>query len=199
MMFRKEIAYFLIMISMIFLLSFSFQTKPVIFLDKKEAKVAFNYLKQIRENPKQYFKQLGYDSSLNVSKRRLIWNDTLASVAEAKAYDMAKRNYLGHVTPEGVGINYMISQKGYALLPEWLKDKKDNFFESISGGAKDGHAMIDLLIIDKDEPTLGHRKHLMGLTKFTSGLVDVGIGFARIDSGATYLSYASVIIAKHKW
>jgi len=181
------------------LVSFNFQSGSAVFVDKNEAMQAFNYLRQIRENPTRYCRQLGFDSTLRVSKNKLVWNDLLATVAEAKAYDMASRNYLAHVTPEGYGINFMMNQKGYALIPEWLKDKKDNFFESIAGGAMDGRNMIDILIIDKEEPGFGHRKHLLGTGKFQSNLVDIGIGFARVDSGATYSTYASIIIAKHTW
>jgi uncharacterized protein YkwD len=177
----------------------SFRAMNGIVLDKAEAKKAFSFLNDIRANPGNYYKELQFSKDLTVNKTALIWNDTLAKVAEAKAYDMASRNYFGHTDPDGFGINHYISSSGYKLNAAWTKNKTENYFESIIAQVSGGEDAIRKLIIDKDIPSLGHRKHLLGLEKWNASLVDIGIGFARRDSGSTYTNYVSVIIAKHDW
>ncbi len=61
---------------------------------------------------------------------QLKWNDTLANVAEAKALDIATRQYFGHVDPEGYGMNYFMDKAGYKLDARWLSSKDMNYFES---------------------------------------------------------------------
>ena len=46
----------------------------------------------------------------------------MAKVAGRKALDMAGRDYVGHVTPEGLGINVQIHEAGYSLPKEWVKE-----------------------------------------------------------------------------
>ena len=133
-----------------------------------------------------------------MTNKKLVWNETLAKAAEAKAMDMAKRNYFSHVSPEGYGMNYFISKEGYSLNPEWLEHHSDNFFESIQAGAPDGEAAIKDLILDEGVPELGHRKHLLGMGEWNCTLVDVGIGTVVTAAGSEFRTYTSVIIAKHK-
>src|SRR5688572_12027529 len=116
----------------ILLLSFLYNNNP--FIVKEEAQTAFQLLNAVRNNPEKYYKEFHLNGKLKITKSPLRWNDTLARVAEAKALDMAKRNYFNHVSPEGVGINYLVHQSGYALNTDWLKDKKENFFESLGSG-----------------------------------------------------------------
>ena len=71
----------------------SFQRNDEVTIDKKEAQDAFALLTEIRNNPDKYYEELNFEKGLKVSKIKLKWNDTLAKIAEAKAYDMAKRNY----------------------------------------------------------------------------------------------------------
>src|SRR4051812_19170827 len=99
------------------LLSFLYNNNP--FLIKEEAQQAFQLLNTIRSNPEKYSRELHLTSKLNITKAPLRWNDTLAKVAEAKALDMARRNYFDHVNPEGLGINYFINQNGYTLNADW--------------------------------------------------------------------------------
>src|ERR1041385_5049076 len=84
-------------------------------IDKKEAQDAFVLLSDIRADPNKYYRELNYEQGIKTSSIKLKWNDTLAKVAEAKAYDMAKRNYMAHVDPDGFGINYFINKSGYKL------------------------------------------------------------------------------------
>ena len=134
-----------------------------------------------------------------ISKLALRWNDTLAKVAETKALDMADKNYFAHVDKKGYGINYRINEAGYKVEPAWLNPKSENFFESICAGMESGKNGIDILLIDEGIPSLGHRKHLLGLDKWNASLYDIGIGYVNIPDGSKYISYMSLIIAKHHW
>jgi uncharacterized protein YkwD len=178
------------------LLSFLYNNNP--FIVKEEAQTAYQLLNAIRNNPEKYYKELHLNGKLKITKTPLRWNDTLARVAEAKALDMAKRNYFNHVSPDGIGINYLVNQSGYTLNTDWLKDKKENFFESLGSGYDSGAEAVKSLIIDAGDATKGHRNHLLGIGDWDASLVDIGIGFVRSDGG-TYQSYVCIIIAKHTW
>lgn len=169
-----------------------------IVIDRAEAQKAFLLINRIRQTPEKYYREMHFDKSFKLTSTALRWNDTLARVAEAKAYDMAKRDYFGHTDPDGYGINYYIAKSGYALNKDWTRNKSDNFFESISAEAADGEDAVKNLVIDEGVPSLGHRKHLLGGGPWESTLTDIGIGFARIDSGSRFRTYVSIIIAKHK-
>ncbi|MEI9807661.1 MAG: hypothetical protein WDO16_07150 [Bacteroidota bacterium] len=112
---------------------------------------------------------------------------------------MANRDYFGHTDPDGYAINYFIHKSGYILNADWLKNKSDNYFESIIAESPDGETAIKRFIIDEGVPSLGHRKHLLGIGEWNASLVDIGIGFARRDAGSTYQTYVSLVIAKHNW
>ena len=177
----------------------AFKAGKSIIIDKEEAQKAFTTLQDIRNYPNKYFQQLDFDEDLKTSTVQLQWNDTLAKVAEAKAYDMANRNYFGHVDPDGFGINYFIDKAGYKLNPEWTITKSDNYFESLTANITTGEEAIRYLVKDSLTPSLGHRKHLLGLDDWNSTLTDVGIGFVKADTGSIYQTYICVIIAKHDW
>lgn len=179
------------------LLLVSFKTDSKISIDKYEAKKAFLLLNDIRTNTSRYYRDLRLSRNVQTADTKLTWNADLANVAEAKAYDMAKRNYFNHVDPNGCGINYYISKSGYELDPAWTRNKRNNFFESIVAGVDDGEEAIRYLIIDKGLPSLDHRKHLLGIGSFNASLTDIGIGFARRNSGSNYQTYISIVIAKH--
>jgi uncharacterized protein YkwD len=166
-------------------------------LDKAQATAAFKYLNLVRKNPGAHSKEIGVNLSKVAARPQLVWNATLAKVAEQKALDMARRNYFSHTTPEGLGINFMIDRAGYRLPAAWVKPRSANFFESIQAGAGTGKEAIQMLIVDKAIPDLGHRKHLLGMTPFYADCRDAGIGFARA-SGAKFKTYVSIIIAKRR-
>jgi len=182
-----------------FFLITSFKADKTITIDKTEAQKAFALLLKIRANPALYSKQLHFSKNLAVSKTKLVWNDTLAKVAEAKAYDMANRDYFGHTDPDGYGINYYINKSGYKLDPNWLSNKADNFFESIAANNVNGEAAIKALIIDQGQSFAGHRDHLLGIGEWNTSLVDIGIGFSECPSGSSFQTYTCVIIAKHNY
>lgn len=167
-------------------------------LNREEARKAFEHLNKIRQNPAAHSKRLKIDLNNVKPRHALIWNDTLAKVAETKAMDMVKRNYFGHVDPNGNGINIKIHKAGYKLPQSWVKNRKSNFFESIAAGVEGGDAIIDLLIVDSDTPSLGHRRHLLAIDDFYANCYGIGIGYAeRGNAKSTYSSYICVIIAKH--
>ncbi len=178
--------------------STSYKQDDSIIIDKKEAYNAFVYLNDIRTNPDKYRAELKLSKSLKITKTKLKWNDTLASVAEARAVDMVKRKYFAHVDPDGYGVNHYISKAGYKLEPEWTSKKNDNSFESIQAGLDDGVSSIKNMIANDEDSKNAHRYHLLGIDEWDKSLVDIGIGFVR-DSLSEYGTYVSVIIAKHHW
>lgn len=169
-------------------------------IDKTEAQKAFELLMNIRENPSVYAKTLNLPATVKPAKTQLKWNSILAKVAEEKAYDMAKRNYFSHVTPDGFGINYLLKKAGYSLDKNWTKNKADNYFESMAAGFKTGEEAVLFLIEDKGVPSFGHRKHLLGIDSWNSNLTDIGIGFVRTENrNNDYETYCCIIIAKNKF
>jgi uncharacterized protein YkwD len=166
-------------------------------VDRDEARKAFDYLNKVRKDPSKFSKEIGVDLSAVKPRDELKWNDILAKVAEAKALDMANRDYVDHVTPDGLGINVMIDEAGYKLPAAWVKDKKANFFESIGAGQDTGVEVIQFLIIDKDVKEAMHRQHLLGMSDFYSGCTDAGIGFAR-NPKSNLRTYISIILARKK-
>jgi len=166
-------------------------------LDRAQAQQAFEYLNKVRKAPAQFNKEIGIDLSDVKARPALTWNNILAKVAEEKALDMARRDYFGHVTPEGLGINVQIHEAGYPLPKEWVKEKDQSFFESISAGTNTGVEAIRNLILDKDLPAALHRKQLLGITEFYAACSDIGIGFAR-NPKSKYRTYVSIIIARKK-
>jgi len=173
------------------------EKEPAAKPDREEAKKAFEYLNKVRQAPGKFGKELGIDLGDVKPRRALVWNDTLAKVAEEKALDMAKREYFDHVTPDGLGINIQIHEAGYKLPAAWVKDKKSNYFESIAAGNATGVGAIRGLLVDEGDPNLGHRKQLLGLTEFQAGFKDIGIGFARAPK-SKYRTYMSVVTARRR-
>lgn len=168
-------------------------------VDRSEAKTAFALLNDIRQRPEAFQHELGLTSLNGISRTPLRWNSTLAKVAEARALDMAQRDYFDHTDPDGFGPNYHINQAGYTLNPDWLKHKETNNFESIGANHPTAVDGIKALIAGKNSPGFRHRAHLLGMDEWNASLNDVGIGFVRAPSGSPYQSYICVIIAKHDW
>jgi hypothetical protein len=182
--------------------------------DSVQARLAFEYLNKVRTNPDAYVGEFVFLKWEKITRRALVWNDTLARAAERKVNDMATKNYFAHVDPQGFGMNHYINESGYVLLPDFLKDPANNFFESLYfWGTSDstdpalvntGEPAIKSLIKDDGVPDFGHRKHLLGIDDWNASLYDVGIGVATIngsgegDDAATKV-YVCVLIAKHGW
>ncbi len=169
-------------------------------LQKEQAEEAFVFLNKVRVNPSHFKSDIGYFMKSIKPKHELKWNNILAKVAEQKAMDMANKNYFSHVSKDGKGINIMIHKAGYELNSDWIKDRKDNSFESISAGSETAIKSIINLIIDANVKGLGHRKHLLGMNDWYGMMIDIGIGFVSCsNTNSTYNSYCCVIIAAHDW
>lgn len=167
--------------------------------DREEAQKVFTLINDIRLHPEQYKEQMKLSSGLVITRTELVWNETLAKVAEEKALDMARRQYFAHVNPEGYGINYLIQKAGYKLIPDFVKDKRANTFESIQAGGRDALDVVTDLVIDDGVPSKGHRNHLLGIGQWNASLKDIGIGYVVCNEGCTYRTYVSIVIAKHDW
>ncbi|MDX1903342.1 MAG: CAP domain-containing protein [Thermonemataceae bacterium] len=164
-----------------------------------EIKQAFDYLNKIRANPSMFSQEIGINLSQIPRRSALQWNDTLASIAQKKAEDMAKKNYFSHTDPNGNGINILLLQAGYHIPEDWTVPKSNNYFESLSAGAISPKEGIIYLLKDggvSNHKAAGHRNHLLGIDKFYANLTDIGIGWAK---GGKYGTYLCVIIAKHQW
>ncbi len=162
---------------------------------KEEAKLAFNYLNKLRENPKLVESETGVKDKNIKAVVALTWNETLAKVAEAKASDMATNNYFAHQDKQGRGINILIHNAGYTLNEAFIKNKSSNFFESINAGLSDPKQIIKDLIIDEGLNPPGHRNHLLALDDFYKNCYDCGIGIA-YNENSKYKYYTCIIIAK---
>jgi len=191
----KQSVYFLLVLSLLF--CSAFQTEKLA-VNKIEAQLAYEFLCGVRKTPSDYQTALPFLKNTKISKQSLRWNDTLARVAEAKALDLAQKNYFSHTNKSGNGINILIHQAGFTLPPDWIKPKSNNYFESIAAGKENGIEAIKQLLIDKGVPSLGHRKHLLGSDDFNASLTDIGIGFVKGNAQTDYQSYCCVIIAKNK-
>ncbi len=170
-------------------------TSEAIILKNDEAEKAFNYLNRVRANPAAFSKEINVDLTAYEPRSKLVWNDTLAFVAQNKAVDMAKKDYFSHITPEGKGINLMIAESGYPLKKKWLSNDARNVFVSLASGYVDGISVIKGLIKDEGVSDAGHRRHLLGAGQWNASLNECGIGFA-VNPEAYYGSYICIIIAK---
>lgn len=157
-----------------------------------------DYLNKIRKNPSAYSSTLKVDLSSVLPRHPLKLNQFLINAAQAKAASMASQNYFSHVDPEGKGMNIRIKAAGYEIPAEWYDEPSKNYFESLGAGVSSSKEIIDLLIIDEGTPSLGHRKHLLGIDDFHSNCMDFGIGYA-YNPSSQYKHYWCVLIAKHNY
>lgn len=165
-------------------------------IEKSEAKLAFQFLNQVRTKPEQFYKEFPFLK--NYKKRPLLkWNDTLAKAAEQKALDMATNNYVGHIDKNGFGMNYYIHKAGYQLKPSWIKNPTENYFESINAESPSGKEAIKSLLIDEGIPSFGHRRHLLGIDSFYASLYDIGIAFVKGGAKSAHKTYTCILIARH--
>lgn len=168
-----------------------------IYSDPQQAQKAFIQLNKVRKDPNAYTERYHVEMVNIPSAPALIWNDTLAIVAENCALDMAQKSYFGGVDRDGYGSNYYINKAGYRLDAEWLKHKKAHDFEAIDGGSQSGETAIAALIMDKNNSSLDERKLLLGMGSFNAGLHDVGIAFVHGTKYTKYRTYTVVIITSH--
>ncbi len=120
----------------------------------------------------------------------LTCNTILAQVAQARAEDMAQRNYFSHTTPEGYGPNYLVRQQGYVLPSYYGTENNANNIESIAAG----HSTASQTWAQWME-SQPHREHLLGLNSFYADQVEYGIGYV-YNPNSQYRHYWVVITAK---
>lgn len=167
--------------------------------DYNQAVRGFEFLKKVRKDPNAYTERLRVSLKDIPAGPELHWNDTLASVAEQKALDMASKGYFDGVDKDGYGINYYINKAGYRLADQYLKHKRDDDFEvMIAGGWKSGEEAIGGLITDKESSSGADRKFLLAMTDFSKSLTDIGIGFVVGTKETKFRYYTVVIMAKRK-
>ncbi len=120
----------------------------------------------------------------------LTCNVILAQVAQARAEDMAQRNYFSHTTPEGYGPNYFVRQAGY-VLPSYYGTADDaNNIESIAAGYSTANLAWEAWMGSQ-----AHRSHLLGLNSFYADQIEYGIGYV-YNPNSQYRHYWVVITAK---
>lgn len=114
---------------------------------------------------------------------------TLTRVAQARADDLAARDYFSHVDPDGYGPNWHVRRAGYPL-PWWYGIDEDgivsiaaNQVESIHGGGVDVAEVMDGWL---NSPS--HKRQVLGLLDFYADQTDVGAGHTGVE-GTTYLHY----------
>lgn len=148
-----------------------------------EARSGLEILNQVRQDPAAFSAEMRIDLAAVEIRSQLIWDSRLSASAQQKAEDMARRNYVGHFSPEGVGPGELARRHGYYLPLSWPDTSEYNYIESISAGsARTAREHIRSLIFDRgaahSSPQANHRKHLLGMSKFWAGHVHVGMGFA---------------------
>lgn len=136
-------------------------------------------LNKIRHDPQAYDEEAGLGGILDGVEARqpLAVNDDLFASAEFHAEEMADNNYFGHQSDvTGDWPNKMARDAGYDL-PDFFPDNQ-NYIESLAAGNAYGHPadVIELLIVDAGVPSLGHRKHLLGIDEGDFGANEIGIG-----------------------
>ena len=136
-------------------------------------------LNKIRHDPQAYDEAAGLGGILDGVEGRqpLAVNDDLFASAEFHAEEMADNNYFGHQSDvTGDWPNKMARDAGYDL-PDFFPDNQ-NYIESLAAGNAYGHPadVIELLIVDAGVPSLGHRKHLLGIDEGDFGANEIGIG-----------------------
>lgn len=109
------------------------------------------------------------------------WNNTMATVAQNRALDMANRKYFGHKTPDGFFANKLVRDAGYPLA-KWYP-ANDNQIESIAAG-----------YVTAQETYTGwmnsphHKTHLLGNLGFFAEQIDYAFGHATVAT-SPYVHY----------
>ena len=87
--------------------------------------------------------------------------------------------------------------QGYAPPAAWRDDT--NYIESIAAGSwySQFDEALSALVADEGTPSLGHRRHLMGIDGFYAEDREIGVGLASNDQ-STYGHYWAVHIARRE-
>jgi len=131
-------------------------------------------LNEARSNPARYGHKIGVDLSDVPPAQPLAFNTTLIAAARGHSQDMNARHFFAHVNPDGLGPGDRIDAAGY----NWL-----SWAESIAAGQPSPAAALKSLITDQGVPDLGHRRHLLALSRIAAEHHEVGIGIVLNGSG----------------
>ena len=123
-------------------------------------------------------------------RAELVYDPHLHLVARAKALDLAKRRYKGHVDPDGFGPNYVVRSLGYELPAHYSAGKSANNIESFAWSSKSTRGGYDDSAEEPHEvasrfvemwyESPNHKRHLLG-QGFNADQTRFGIGYAQID------------------
>ncbi|HEX8312209.1 MAG TPA: CAP domain-containing protein [Chthoniobacteraceae bacterium] len=113
----------------------------------------------------------------------------LAKVARERAADMARRDYFGHVNPDGCAANYLVVQAGYQLPSNYPTSRSSNNIESIAAGRDSASAVWNDWM-----GSSSHKSHLLGTEGFYTEQTSYGVGYF-YDAGSTYKHYWVVLTA----
>jgi hypothetical protein len=126
----------------------------------------------------------------NQQRSSLTYNAVLARIARERAYDMGERNYFGHVNPDGIGPNYLVTKAGYELPDFYGNLRSSNSIESIEAGSETAQEAWGIWMHSS-----GHRTHILGLDTFYAEQVEYGVGHAFVPN-SKYEHYWVIITAK---
>lgn len=118
-------------------------------------------------------------------------NQELQAFAQERARDMIARDYFAHITPDRVGPNQMLRDRGYPL-PSIYGSTRGNNVEAIAAGLSSVDEVWKGLIDSKD-----HRAHILGEMDFYLQQDEVGIAHIH-DQDSEYGDYWVVIIARRE-
>jgi len=190
-------AFSLLALGLFVLPSFTMYPEKGVYIDRAQEQKALVLLNKVRQDPNSYSERYGV-SLRGISPRpNLIWNDSLAAVAERKAMSMAYNGYFGHVDPKGYGINYYVN-RAYPISDDLLKDKKLSTLEAIQGGAPSGEGAIKYIVTNYNNEDATGRQLILGEGDFNGSLNEVGIGYVHATTSTKYQSYTVIILAKRK-
>ena len=119
-----------------------------------------------------------------------ICNSLLVHVAREKAKDMATRDNFDHVTPDGLGPNYLARQGGVRLPDFYSTDITSNNIESIAAGYKSADSVWKGLL-----NSAGHRAHLLAEEGFYAEQTEYGIGHYYLAENNLYRHYWVIMTA----
>jgi len=116
-------------------------------------------------------------------RSQLRYNAKLNAVARAKARDMGRRSYFGHVDPDGYGPNFHVTRSGYELPLKWTAFPKTNNVESILAGPASPERALAMWMGSKK-----HRRHLLAESQFYENQTNFGVGYAHVP-GSPFKHY----------
>jgi len=119
----------------------------------------------------------------------MILDPIIQAVAQARAKDMAMRNYFSDVSPSGVAQDYLLLQAGYQLPAWWGTSPTANYVASIAAGSPSASVIWNAWM---NSPP--HKEHLLAQNSFFASETHYGVGYY-YNPNSTYQYYWIVITA----